>query len=221
MAIQEDGPGAREERKETRDRLSLGLASLGAVLAIISYVTSCSTSKSQDQFQRDVEERASAPVLAAGVAKDRADTVDVRTTIGTVSKKAQLPAIPGQPDNARLIVPVWNIGLGVGVVRSVRAFPSCRKAREAINKAPLKQADRVGYYNVPAGGSEQLVYPMAKSDFLRVQRTNELTVMVRYTDPLIRRDRWTCMEWLRRKASNPWQLANQNYHDRVVALGAS
>jgi hypothetical protein len=213
---------ARANRKEERERWTLRVAVVGAIVAVISFAWSCETAQDQGDFQDAVEERSSAPVLAAGVEpQNRLGEISVKTALGTAPKPRQVPEIRQRHRIARLIVPVWNIGLGVAVIRGHPLLGDCRAAERKIRQSsPPKR--RAGYYNVPSGKSEQLVFPVSQHDVTEISTLRRrgddsvylLTVTLRYTDPLVRRDRWTCISWIRSSPDNSWTLSTQDYDDR-------
>jgi hypothetical protein len=207
----DDGDGA----KSFREWATLFLAVVGAGLGIAGFVRACSTERNQRDFQDQVEERSSAPVLAAGVEPaKRLGEARVRTQLGVIRKPAQSPVIRRRGGVVRLIVPVWNVGGGLAVVRKAVPLQDCEAARAKEVDKPLQKLRRLGYYNVAAGTSEQLVYPITADAADRA--TTSLFVLVRYTDPLVRRDRWTCIEWARGGPSRDWNLVTQNYNDREL-----
>ena len=165
-------------------------------------------SEEQGRLASIVEERQSAPVLAAGVPSvDRGVEIKISTRAGRKKKYAHRPDIVPAVDNDGkevwdLVVPVWNVGEGLAAVRSIKALPDCGAAVKDYMAEPLPtrvKSGRLGTFNVPAGGTDQLVWPMLPEDAKRDLAREELYVIVRYTDLLVRRDRWTCMAWKGKK----------------------
>jgi hypothetical protein len=181
------------------------------------------TNREQDRFQRAIEERQSAPLLVPGIEPDqRGKEITLYPEIGEPFRKvADRLVIDEKYGGTRIVIPMWNAGLGVAILMgSVSVMPDCTKSLAGMaSPGHLLGRKDVGYYVVPSGESEQLKYFQPRFTSLGKQyrkAADAMTVnmLVRYTDLLRRRLRWTCVTYTRADTHSDWSLAQSSYGAR-------
>jgi hypothetical protein len=215
----------RSDNKKPVDRI---IASAGAVVASIALYQSCSISSQQKNLERQVEERQAAPLLVPGVQQpDRLGrrTFQIANSYKRVEKLSNFLMIREPQQRERepfIVVPVRNVGTGVAILlnEEVRVVDNCKtKSRRQLDP-DLKE--RLGYYVVRPGESEQLYYAPRGDDAVEVTEEYEkantatrVTLLIRYTDQLLRRLRWTCVTYTRGGRRDPrWSIEKPVYGDR-------
>ena len=197
------------------------------VLGLFALGVSGFTFLRQDSLQRDIEERQFAPLLVPGVEQEaRGDnTIDVWVGFRHMRKRADALQLQDKP--LRMVMPVRNAGEGVAILLQQRARPvkDCddeRLKREAED-FPDDNVQRLHYYVVRPGESEQLFYNTRKRPKLaklyRDAALNETTVnvLIRYTDALGKKLRWTCVIYTRGTTEDKlWSLSESVYGERRV-----
>lgn len=216
------------------DVLSALFALVSVGLALWALIQSEHTADDQNRFERDIEERQSAPVLAAGTElRQRGKRRVVYTENARVKKRADRLLIDSNA--GRVVMPVRNTGQGVATLIREYAFV----VRDCVNE-PDKwdlppHRERLGFYAVRPGESEQLGYltPQTPRQFLELARQTRkrsytdysrvgkegkpFNLVVRYTDALVRKLRWTCVSYKlakRRGDLSEWSMESQIYDDR-------
>ena len=211
------------ETKEWTARASVLLAGGALLVSINSCRAKDEIDKAQKALDAKIEERAAAPVLAAGVAPDqRGETIEVVTEGG---RRIEKPAESVYLTERILVVPVRNVGNGRAAIdgRGSISFQSgCNQkvltGRFANDSAPIKH--RVGYYNVLPGESQQIVIRALNKTWKRTLKNAVASetprIVVRYTDDLAERDAWTCFWYARSGRSDVakgarWALKDVTY----------
>lgn len=206
-------PGSGGQRGRRADPLGFTavlLAGLSVVLAIVAFVVSCSASERQEKFQRDVEERQSAPLLVPGVPLDQRGKkiVFYPEAGGPLEKRADKLFLSDKP--TRTIVPVRNAGEGMAILLGERfkLLESCDDA--AIESVGAPDAP-LGYYAVAPTASEQLGSLAPRDSELAdtyrdAFRARQVFVLLRYTDVHRNKLRWTCIAYTRESTAGGWSL---------------
>ena len=175
--------------------------------------------EAQAQFQAEIEERQSAPLLVPGVEiNDRGKYITVFTESGPVGKRADRLLIVEDP--GRLIIPMRNVGEGVAILlrERVKAIPSCADA-PSYTVIPPRGLERLGHYVVRPGESEQLSY--LSTEYGRLVDLTDLSLLVRYTDAIGRKLRWTCVHYSRGTGQRGWSVAEPVYGERLPPPSAA
>jgi hypothetical protein len=226
------------KRKEITpgELLSVGVGAIAIAVSVWTFWRQQDTTDEQAAFERDVveaqaafqteiEERQSAPLLVPGVElRDRGKRITVFTESGVVKKRADRLLIGGRP--ARLIIPMRNVGEGVAILlrERVKTIPDCADA-EHYTAIPPRGLERLGYYVVRPGESEQLAYLAPNSrvaaEYRGARNANSLNLLVRYTDALGRKLRWTCVRYSQGKGQRGWSVAAALYGERRPPTSAA
>jgi hypothetical protein len=160
------------------------------------------------RFDRAVEERQSAPLLIT-------------------YRREQVPdALVTGSSPPEIRVRVRNVGEGVAALTREYAtlVADCGRTPGLLGD-PLSGLERASYYVVRPGESQSLVYHPrpAEEDHRNLVKqyrwasgATHLNVLLRYTDLLGRRLRWTCLSFSRRENDDPWSYAAAFYDDRPL-----
>ena len=186
------------------------------------------TADAQRAFQKQVEERQSAPVLAPGVEPElTAKRVTVASGWGTVANRRaeRLMFVSGDEETgapARVVMPMRNVGEGVAVVpgQVVLTETSCQdrqfRAQERGSRVRIEKPTAfkvygtryLGPYNIPPGESQQLAFELDATDpesYLWKGDQRLVSLRIAYTDLLGRRLRSTCVDY-RRGRRGSWSV---------------
>jgi hypothetical protein len=216
------------------DKLSTGFAGASAAVACVAILVSCQTAddqsadqkatekrqanaaRQQAQFQTNIEERQSAPRLTPGVRlSDRGKMITVYPDSGgRIRKRADRLTIERNPPY-RIVMPVRNVGLGVAILLQeyVSTVETCHPPPGALDRADV---ERLGFYALKAGDTDQLVY-LPRPEFAEVYHAAgealNVNLLLRYTDVLGRKLRWTCVSYARSGRHESWAVAEPVYGD--------
>lgn len=213
------------------------IAIVSAVVAIVSVAVafaaqreSSSTAEDQQALQRQIEERASAPLLVPGVEPEQRlgrKRFQIAGSYKEVVKLANFLHISWDPRNPEaepyIVVPVRNVGEAVAIVldEEARVVSDCQTVKgRRLNR---RGVERLGFYVVRPGESEQLYFAPRGDDasavaaeYKKASRALEVSLLVRYTDQLGRKIRWTCIGYTRGfKRDRRWSVAKPVYGERT------
>jgi hypothetical protein len=161
----------------------------------------------QARFQRDVEERQSAPLLVPGVApgeRGRRITVPIKKRAGELKISAKPP---------RIVMPMRNVGEGVAVLFLEYALPvsACPHPGASLPR-PRYAPKGTTYYVIEPGQSEQLSYlapprlPGLIHAYRNASTSRHVRLLLRYSDFLGHRVRWTCASYARDNRRHSWSV---------------
>ena len=200
----------RSGRPKPTEWMALGVAFGALVISGVAFVL-------QARSDTRAEERASAPLLVPGVEQDaRGEMVDVYVGYRHITKRADLLML--ETDPVRVVMPMRNAGEGGAILLPDRARPvaSC----DAADGLPRADKSRLHYYAIRAGESEQLFYNASNKPRLTelyrrlVKGKTTARVVLRYTDTLSRRLRWTCVTYTRGSPDGKiWSVSEARYGD--------
>lgn len=219
------------EPTKLTEKPALVIAALAAALASAAFAgvaLKCSADANsrqekaadrQAQFERDVEERQSAPLLVPGVEPNERR----RTITYPLIKEAGRLMISKENGPPRMVIPMRNVGAGaaIGFLEYAHVLSNCKQA-PALLEPPQGGLRGLGYYVVRPGESEQLYYiaprrlPQLRSEYRRAAGSLDVNVLVRYTDFRGRRLRWTCVRYTRERSAGAWLVASVAYGDRKL-----
>jgi hypothetical protein len=218
---------------EVSDRIAIGsvVVALGSLaFAVVAQRESSSTSKDQQELQRQVEERASAPLLIPGVEPEQRlgkRRFQIAGSYKEVVKLANFLRIywdPRKPSaEPYIVVPVRNVGEAIAIVldEEARVVRDCQTVRgRRLNR---RGVERLGFYVVRPGESEQLYFAprgddasVVAAEYKQASDALEVNVLVRYTDQLGQKIRWTCIGYTRGSEHDPrWSVAKPVYEERT------
>jgi hypothetical protein len=220
-------------RFEAKDWIAIAsvvvaIVSLG--FAIAAQRKASSTADEQQQLQRQIKERASAPLLVPGVEQRvrlGTERFQIAGSYKEVVKLANFLSIYWNPRKPTaepyLVLPVRNVGEAVAIVldEEARVVRDC----DTVSGRRLngRGVERLGFYVVRPGESEQLYYAPRGDDasvvaheYKDASDALEVSALVRYTDQLGQKIRWTCTTYTRGSANDPrWSVAKPVYGERA------
>jgi hypothetical protein len=204
--------------------VSAGLALVSIAVAGLALHSSQRTEDEQEEFQREIEERQSAPLLVPGVELGlRGKQITFGTESGQVTKYAH--RLLTQEDPLLVVIPMRNAGEGVAIL----LFEFFQKVDDCITDPPRllleRRVDLLGYYVVSPGDSEQLSYRPRDGEERRLFRElarayPDLRLVLRYTDIHRRKLRWTCVVYHRATPGGGWSLRRPVYGEREMPAWA-
>lgn len=244
MAMPEDaGKTRREIIALVIAGISLVVAGAGAVVAYLGWTHANEVddqrkmdAKKQARFERQVEERQSAPLLAPGVEPSMKTRrgVAIASSSGDFAKPVAADLLWG--DGTQLVVPVRNVGAGLASLNGSQPVFLRNCGKEPRSLDPRRKPSRGGYYNIPPGESFQLLYhlrpkPERQSDqsakeYQQARKSWERRdghyrtvakqggiehLLISYTDLLGRRWRWSCFDYTRPNGRVRWSLRSATY----------
>jgi hypothetical protein len=198
-----------------KDPVTVVLAVGSLAVSGTAFFNTESNTDRQQEFQQQIEERQSAPRLAPGVElSQRGKEITVfADSGGTIDKRAERLLVERRPPY-RIVMPMRNIGLGVAIMLQ-REFPT------PVSKCPDPSArlsgdlEALGYYNIPAGQSDQLIFrPYTKrriSEYRAASQALKLNLLLKYTDVLQRQLRWSCVRYTRPSPTEAWSIEEPFY----------
>jgi hypothetical protein len=206
----------------------LGFGSV--VIAVVSLSQSSTTARDQQDLQAEVEERQSAPLLVPGVEQEmrlkrrRFQIVGSHRQVVKLANFLRIYWDPGAPElEPYIVVPMRNAGEAVAIVldEEARLVRDCDNARR--RRLGRSGVERLGFYVIRPGESEQLYYAPRGSDAVRVAEEyraasdeEEVSVLVRYTDQLGLKIRWTCVTYTRDGSNDEyWSVSKPVYGERA------
>ena len=148
----------------------------------------------------------------------RSGRVTVFTESSPVVKQPQRLYIEHDAKHPRLVMPMRNAGEGVAILTQEFPIPVETCAEDAIARtAPSKEElerqglfGRLSFYVIRPGESEQLAYrptennyPELIEKYRKAADAAEVNLILRYTELLTRKLRWTCVRYTRSKPKNP------------------
>ena len=171
----------------------------------------------------------SAPLLVPGVeprSREGRKQFQIVGSYRVVNKLANFLQIYWNPRKPKrepyIVVPVRNAGEAVAILldEEARFVRDC----ESVGGRRLNRqgVERLGFYVVRPGESEQLYYAPRGDDastvareFMEASDALEVNLLVRYTDQLGLKIRWTCIGYTRRTEDDDrWSVAKPVYGER-------
>jgi hypothetical protein len=205
------------------------LAFASVVVAVVALSQSSSTAREQQELQREIEERQSAPLLVPGVEhemrlkRQRFQIVGSHRQVVKLANFLRIYWDPKKPEEEPyIVVPMRNAGEAVAIVldEEARLIRDCDHARR--RRLSRSGVERLGFYVIRPGESEQLYYaprghdaPQVAEEYRAASDEQEASVLVRYTDQLGRKIRWTCVTYTRGGPDDEyWSVSKPVYGER-------
>lgn len=208
--------------------ISVGVAIVSLILAAKAQRRSGSIADRQQTLESQIAERESAPLLVPGVepglrlGRRRIQLVGSRKQVVKYTNFLLIHWTPGA--EPFIVVPVRNVGEAVAIVldEPARVVPECTHTprEERLSRSGV---ERLGFYVVRPGESEQLGYSPRGPNAARIEeqykeafRALKVSILIRYTDQLGRKIRWTCITYTRGSLHQlRWSVAKPVYGERI------